>query len=420
MIGGSFHPRRLSGFFPLSAFDEYTIKEAYRDTPETHDTMIINENNKRKIIPVASGKGGVGKSVLASNLAIMLANHGKRTIAIDLDLGGSNLHTYLGIKNTHAGIGNFLSSKEVQFDDLLVATPYKNLRFIPGDVLVSGIANLQHAQKRAISNAILKLEADYVILDLGSGTNYSVIDFFLVANSGFVVTTPETPAILNAYGFVKNIVFRYLQRGLTKQKRAAAYIDGIIRDRTPNSTPPVSKVLDELDKIGKKAGEEARTLVKTIKPLLLINKAKNPQDLGIGDRLRQLIRRNLNVDVESIGLVYEDRYIDRAVRAGLPVVVAEEDSIAAREIERIALKMIQSERFPIMPLETDMYPDSFALTQIEAESDYVELEQVEEPGTAPAAQPDDVREFLQVIGEQQKKIQELQGTIRMLTMKKGR
>lgn len=382
--------------------------------------MVINENNKRKIIPIASGKGGVGKSVIASNLAIMLANHGKRTVAIDLDLGGSNLHTYLGIKNTHAGIGNFLSAKDVTFDGIIVATPYKNLRFIPGDVLVTGTANLQHAQKRSIGNAITKLEADYIILDLGSGTNYTVIDFFLVANSGLVVTTPETPAILNAYGFLKNIVFRYLQRGLTRHKKASAYIDEIIRDRTPNSTPPVSKVLSEVARLSKTAGDEARNLVDTLKPLLLINQAQTPSDLDIGDRLRQLIRRNLDIGVESIGLVYEDRYIDRAIRHGLPVVVAEENSLAAREIERIALKIIQSERFPIMPLETDMYPDSFALTQIEAETDYVELEQVEEPAAAPAGNPEDVREFLQVIGEQQKKIQELQGTIRMLTMKQGR
>lgn len=382
--------------------------------------MVINENNKRKIIPIASGKGGVGKSIIASNLAIMLANHGKRTVAVDLDLGGSNLHTYLGIKNTHRGIGNFISSKAISFDEIITATPYKNLRFVPGDVLVSGTANLQHGHKRAIGNAITKLEADYVILDLGSGTSYSVIDFFLVANSGIVVTTPETPAILNAYGFLKNIVFRYLQRGLTKHNEASAYLDSIVRDKTPNSTPPVSKVLAEIATLNSATGEQARNLVKTLKPLLLINQAQSPEDLDIGDRLRQLIKRNLDVTVESIGLVYEDRYIDRAVRHGLPVVVAEEDSLAAREIERVALKIIQSERFPIMPLETDMYPDSFALTQIEAEGDFVELEQVDEPGAAPQAQAEDVREFLQVIGEQQKKIQELQGTIRMLTMKKGR
>jgi len=71
--------------------------------------MVICENVRRKIIPVASGKGGVGKSVIAANMSLALAQSGKSTVAMDLDLGGSNLHTLLGIKNTQAGIGNFLS-----------------------------------------------------------------------------------------------------------------------------------------------------------------------------------------------------------------------------------------------------------------------------------------------------------------------
>ena len=60
------------------------------------------------IIPVAGGKGGVGKSILAANLAMALAQAGHETIAVDLDLGGSNLHSYLGISNTFAGVGDFL------------------------------------------------------------------------------------------------------------------------------------------------------------------------------------------------------------------------------------------------------------------------------------------------------------------------
>ena len=55
--------------------------------------MIINENARCKILPIASGKGGVGKSVLVANLGISLASFGQRTVLVDLDLGGSNLHT---------------------------------------------------------------------------------------------------------------------------------------------------------------------------------------------------------------------------------------------------------------------------------------------------------------------------------------
>ena len=64
------------------------------------------------IIPIAGGKGGVGKSLLTANLAIALSRMGRRTIAVDLDLGGANLHHFLGVANKYPGIGDFLVARE--------------------------------------------------------------------------------------------------------------------------------------------------------------------------------------------------------------------------------------------------------------------------------------------------------------------
>ncbi|MCK5736715.1 MAG: P-loop NTPase, partial [Spirochaetaceae bacterium] len=74
--------------------------------------MILNENVERKIIPIAGGKGGVGKSVIAVNLALSMSMFGKKTVLVDLDLGGSNLHTMLGLRNSNPGMGNFVSGRK--------------------------------------------------------------------------------------------------------------------------------------------------------------------------------------------------------------------------------------------------------------------------------------------------------------------
>src|SRR6056297_78751 len=95
------------------------------------------------IVPIASGKGGVGKTLLAANLAVALGQAGKRVILADLDLGASNLHIALGSGSVKYGIGTFLNSKEIDFDDIILDTDYKNLRFIPGDAEIPGIANLK-------------------------------------------------------------------------------------------------------------------------------------------------------------------------------------------------------------------------------------------------------------------------------------
>ena len=95
------------------------------------------------IVPVASGKGGVGKSLISANLSIALGQAGKRVVLADLDLGGSNLHTMLGLRSVRAGIGTFLTDKGASFDDIVVPTEYDNVRFIPGDAEIPGIANLK-------------------------------------------------------------------------------------------------------------------------------------------------------------------------------------------------------------------------------------------------------------------------------------
>src|SRR5512135_3472386 len=126
----------------------------------------------KTILPVASGKGGTGKSVFSFNLSIALSLCKKRVILVDLDLGGSNLHTLLGIENTAPGIGNLIYNKGISLKNLLIETEVEGLAFIPGNALFPGTSNLPFYKKQKILNGIKELQADYVIADLGSGSSY--------------------------------------------------------------------------------------------------------------------------------------------------------------------------------------------------------------------------------------------------------
>jgi len=374
--------------------------------------MVINENADRKIIPIASGKGGVGKSVLAANMALNLAINGKSVVLVDLDLGGSNLHTVLGMKNTNLGIGNFLSSRAVKFKDIVVSTPYQNLRFIPGDVLVSGVSNIQFSQKKKLMQSILEIDADYVILDLGSGGSCHVVDFFLISNSGFVVLTPQATSIINGYGLLKNTVFRFLQRAFASHQSINSYIKKILKEKKPNASPPVSEMLAKMSKIDRQAGERAKRYMEAMKPKFVVNMAASPEDLQIVEQLRDLVRRNLNVDVECMGLIFRDDAVDRAIEEGSPLATSQGDTVAGKEIFRITQKILQSEEFPNMPLELDYYADTYELTLLEAQSDFEDLQ-------ADGGDDEDVgaADLLAIISEQKRQIDELRGTVRMLTLR---
>jgi flagellar biosynthesis protein FlhG len=393
--------------------------------------MVICENVRRKIIPVASGKGGVGKSVIAANMSLALARSGKSTVVIDLDLGGSNLHTLLGIKNTQAGIGNFLSGGSRKLQDIVQLTPYENLRFISGDVLVSGVADIQVSQRRRLVEGILDLDADYVIIDLGSGCSTTVLDLFLISNSGFVVTTGQTVAVLNAYGFLKNLVFRFLQRAFASSKEVSSYLKKAVKERAPDSAPGCAGVIEGIQAIDRDLGEKARMFISVLKPKIVVNMVRSPEDMAIIEKLRDMIQKNLMLEVECMGIVYADPLVDKSLAEHIPLMAYSGDSLVAKEIERIAARIVQSDRFPEMPLDFSSYKDTFELAQIEAQFDFDEITtQHQEEGVvvgsaaSMAAVKKDatdgaVDNLIAVITEQKREISSLRNTVRMLTMKDG-
>lgn len=378
--------------------------------------MVINEGASCKMLPVASGKGGVGKSVLVANLGISLASFGQRTVLVDLDLGGSNLHTYLGLKNRNLGLGNFLIDKSVSFEDVMVRTPYPNLDFIPGDVLVTGVANVAPSQKRSIVSNLRKLEADYVLIDLGSGSHVSTLDFFLMSNSGLVVTTPQAPSILNAYGFLKNATFRLLQQTFSTHKGVTKLLTSVARESTPNSTPSINQIVQRIRKLSKKAERTAREAIEQFKPSIIVSMADRPEDMEIVQSLRTLIEQNLSVEPLCLGFLYYDYVVREAVDNTVPLALVGRDSLILKEIDRVAQKIVHSERFPEMPLDLDEYEDSFALAEIEAEDDYRNINP--HPHTRLDQSPDEAsaEEFMRLIAAQKQQINELQGTVRALTM----
>jgi flagellar biosynthesis protein FlhG len=378
--------------------------------------MILNEHARCKVLPIASGKGGVGKSVLVANLGISLASFGQRTVLVDLDLGASNLHTYLGLKNRNTGLGNFVSDRNVSFADIKIRTPYPNLDFIPGDVLVTGVANLSHGQKRSVITNIEKLDADYVLLDLGSGAHYNTLDYFLISNSGLVVTTPQAPAILNAYGFLKNVVFRLMQQTFSSHKGVTNLLTKILKESQPNMTPKISSIIEGIAKFSKKAETTARNALSELRPSIVVSMADRPEDMEIVQSLRTLIEENLSIEPTCLGFLYYDYVVREAVGDTVPLALVGRDSLILKEIDRLAQKIVHSENFPEMPLDLESYEDSFELATIEAEDDYQDINP--HPHTRVNEHPDEAttEEFIRLIAAQKAQIRELEGTLRMLTM----
>ncbi|MDR3200368.1 MAG: P-loop NTPase [Spirochaetales bacterium] len=295
------------------------------------------------IIPIASGKGGVGKSLIAANLSIALGQAGKKVCLADLDLGGSNLHMILGTPSPQRGIGTFLSTPNSSFEDIIIETDYKNLSFIPGDAEIPGIANLPAGQKNKIIRRLMGLEADYLILDLGAGTNFNILDFFLTSNKGIIITTPAPTATVNAYLFLKNIAFRLISLAAKKTSAASDFLDRLKKDGSALQRVYIPKLLEHI----KSADPDTYTVylkkASRFHPRLILNMLENPDDTDKANKLRRSCQQYLDVDMEHLGIIYRDDIQDTALRSRLPIILYKPQSVLAQAVYRIADKIIQSE-----------------------------------------------------------------------------
>jgi flagellar biosynthesis protein FlhG len=172
------------------------------------------------IIAVGGGKGGVGKSMISANVAAGLARSGFRVAAIDMDCGGSNLHTYFGMKGVRGGLAECVVHDRARLEDLLVSTQIPNLSIITNqqDDAWSVADSLQNTGLSRFWDGLQTLgdpacshTMDIIVLDLGAGTARHTIDLFCLAHVGVITSLPEPTSVENSYMFLKTTLLRLLE-----------------------------------------------------------------------------------------------------------------------------------------------------------------------------------------------------------------
>src|SRR5574344_1553448 len=163
--------------------------------------------HKTRIIAVTSGKGGVGKTNLAVNMAIAYAQTGKKVILIDGDLGMANVNVLLNVVPQY----NLMQviNKQKSMQDIILDTEF-GIKFIAGANGFSKIANLTVDELEYFADQFSQLgNADIIIIDTGAGISNNVLQFLAASDEVYVVTTPEPTAITDAYGIIKIITTEF-------------------------------------------------------------------------------------------------------------------------------------------------------------------------------------------------------------------
>ncbi len=251
--------------------------------PETESV-----STKTRIIAVASGKGGVGKTNISANLAITYAKLGKKVVILDADLGLANVNVILGIipkYNLYHVIRKQKTMKEIIYE-----TEY-GIRMIAGASGFSRIANLTEDERQIFISSFQTLsDADILIVDTSAGVSESVLSFLEAADDVIIVTTPEPTAITDAYGIIKVMS--------TEIERSDLSIKLIV-----NRTQSVTE--------GKK----------------------------VATRVINIAGQFLNQKIDYLGCVYDDTAVQNCVRKQKPFSIYEPKSKASICLERLVHRL---------------------------------------------------------------------------------
>jgi len=264
------------------------------------------------IWPIGGGKGGTGKSFFTGNLGVSLAEQGHRTLLVDLDLGAPNLHTMIGQTEPSKSLSDFVSKKVATLIETVDATQIPQLYLISGARNNLDIANLANEQKMKVLRAIAKLPFDFILLDLGAGTAFNTIDFFMISDSGIFVTTPEPTAIENIYRLIRSVYFRKIRQVLKLQHFRVLAEEAAQRNRdaTVNNPEMLLEVVKEMDP---EQGKNLENALRAFHFKLIVNQMRRQDNPNIGGLVCKIIEKHLGLRMRFAGNISFDERVHDAV-----------------------------------------------------------------------------------------------------------
>jgi flagellar biosynthesis protein FlhG len=293
---------------------------------------------RQSIWALAGGKGGVGRSLLAANLGIQLARAGRRVVLVDLDLQGSNLHTYLGYQRLPRALADFASGKVALLSELACETPTTHLRII-GGLQRCDLRDDPVAFVRQVAEQFSTLSADHVIVDCGSGRWPATVATFAEATVGILATTPEPAAIESVYLFVESYLRWCLVRALTGETMAA------IQDRMKEAGVDPERIsfrhfMTRLGSIDSAARDAIAALIRRTRLELLLNQVRGDADEDAASCLASGFRKLFGIPLATGGIIEYDLSILQAVQKRRPLSQQYPNASSTKEIARASARLL--------------------------------------------------------------------------------
>jgi flagellar biosynthesis protein FlhG len=291
------------------------------------------------IIAVAGGKGGVGKTILSTNLSICLAKTGQSTVLIDLDLGGANVNTAFGHLSASPSLREYFE-KTKTLDEILIPTQEPHLSFISCAGDSSNMANPKYAKKLSLIKAIGRMKQTHIVIDLGAGTRFDTLDFFLSAQQHVLITTTDITSLFNVYGFIKSAVIRRVERTLKKDfKIVELNAVEILKQALQQEGSFMEYFFERLRKISIEATNAMETMINGLNWYVVTNRLDTGQTMDAHMALNNLCKKNLGFVLLNGGEMFFDKEVQASVNQMQPYMLGQRSSATARTMVELAMKI---------------------------------------------------------------------------------
>jgi flagellar biosynthesis protein FlhG len=297
------------------------------------------QNDDRKMIwTIGGGKGGSGKSFITANIGVCLSKLGARVILIDADLGGANLHTFLGISHPALSLSDFIKKRVSHLQEVLIPTGIPNLQLLTGAQDLLNAADARSVQRHKIMQSIQSLESDYILVDLGGGNSLSVLDFFLMSDGGILMVTPEPTSIENTYRFLKSSFYRRLRQSVSSYS-VKTLIEGAMDRKNEMGIQNPHDLLQAVMRVDEEDAKRIIEETENFRPNLILNQVRSKDDIEIGFSIRSACQKYFGIRLHYLGYVVYDQEVSQSIRKRRPLVLENIQSRAAQCVREIAAKL---------------------------------------------------------------------------------
>ena len=297
-----------------------------------------NPGKHCKIWAVGGGKGGTGKSFITSSTGTCLALKGKKTILLDADLGGANLHSFFGLNRPRYSLADFFD-KKVPLQDIIMHSGIANLGLITGSIGSLDSEGINFAQKQKLFRHIRALDADHILIDLGGGTHINTLDTFLLADRMIVVTAPEVTAIENMYQFIKSVYFRKM-KFIFKTYDLNTTIQETWKNRAAYNIRSLKELIAHL----RESSEHIRDIfdreMSEFVVHIVLNQVRTTKDILIGENLKSVCMNFLGLPVVYAGYCRQDEAVHDNINSKEPFLIFNRISPVVKELKTLTENIV--------------------------------------------------------------------------------